>query len=113
MCMARLRSLAHSSTAPINVLLVMNRFFFCLSNYPILQLHAFLKCVHSSHCSFDYPSTKMCHCVHGRDAIYDVFASIAEEITFHINWEQLHGIPLSMFQISRCHVHIVLSRNRV
>jgi hypothetical protein len=61
MLMARLRGLAHSSTAPINVLLVMSRLFLLPLELPILQSQAFLVCVH--------PSTKMCQCVHGCDAI--------------------------------------------
>jgi hypothetical protein len=59
------------------------------------------------------------HCTHGNehtgthDAIQDIFASIAQNVSFHVGWKQSHVLPLIMFNFSHQQINVVLIKNGV
>jgi hypothetical protein len=58
-------------------------------------------------------------CAHGNerirthDAICDIFATIALDVSFHVEREQLYALPSTTFNSSRQLIHIVLTKNDI
>jgi len=59
------------------------------------------------------------HCVHGNecikthDAICLTFAFIAQDVSFHVGWEQLHALPSPTFNSSCQQINIVFTKNDI
>jgi hypothetical protein len=58
-------------------------------------------------------------CAHGnectwtRDVIYDTFATIMQDVNFHMGREQIHVLPLPTFNSSRQWVDNVFTKNGI
>jgi hypothetical protein len=70
----------------------------CVCTHPInpTGIH-FLCCTHAN------------KCIGTHDVVFDIFAIIAQDVDFHLGWEQLHAFPLTTFSSSCWWVNIVLT----
>jgi hypothetical protein len=52
-------------------------------------------------------------CIGTHDAIHNLFATNAWDVSFHVGQEQLHAFPSTTFNSSRQRVNIVLTKNGI
>jgi hypothetical protein len=72
--------------------------------------------VHTSRWPYGYPPF---HYAHGNkhmgthDIIRGTFATIVQNVNFHMGWKQLHALFLTMFKSCHWRVNIVLTNNEI
>jgi len=75
-----------------------------------------LKCVHTSHWPYRYSPF---HYAYGNkhmgthDVIRDTFVTIVQNVNFHMGWEQLHALSLTMFKSCHWWVNIVFTKDKI
>jgi hypothetical protein len=52
-------------------------------------------------------------CIGTHDVVHDTSVAIAQDVGFHVGWEQLHVLPSNMFNFFRQWINIVLTKDGI
>ncbi len=75
-----------------------------------------LKCVHTSHWPYGYSPFYYAYGnkhMGTHDIICDTFVTIVQNVNFHMGWEQLHALFLTMFKSCHWRVNIVFTKDEI
>jgi hypothetical protein len=73
-------------------------------------------CVHTSHQPYGIHLLCCAHgneCVRTHDVIRNTFITIAQDVSFHVGWKQLHTLPLTTLNFFRRQVDIMFTKDGI